>query len=85
VTLSVANIPDEALIEIIKGDRTVTTVELEELADELLKKRRILRRDSRRAEELRRLRWSCELLIQKVEKIPERIEEREDDADGADS
>lgn len=67
---------DEQLITIIRsGHLTGLGVNVADLADELLHCRRAMRADSRRAQQLRRLRWTVEACIMKVEGVHDAVVE----------
>lgn len=64
---------DESLVSISRGDFYPDAKSVSEMADEVLRLRRMLRGDSRRAQQVRRLRWAMENAIVKVENLFERI------------
>lgn len=64
-------VSDQMLISIARGfSPDLETAQL--MADELVARRRWARRDSRRAEQVRRMRWTVESLLRKVEEIEKR-------------
>lgn len=64
-------IRDDRIAAIARGDDAATAKEISDIAHELLRARRLSRGDSRRAMQVRRLRWSVELVLLKVEHMAE--------------
>lgn len=62
-----AELNDARLAAIARGDDVATAVDIQDMAAELLRSRKLGRGDSRRSLQVRRLRWSVENLIVKVE------------------
>lgn len=61
-------IPDERLAELAKVDD-----ETGDIAAELLRRRKFHRAETRRSEQVRRLRWATENLIMKAEELHDRV------------
>lgn len=61
-----SRILDERIAEIAR-ERQCKDEELREICDELLYRRRQSRKDSRRAEQVRKLRWTAEGILAKIE------------------
>lgn len=74
-------ITEERLVEIARdgfdSDVPPTEAEIKAIADEVLYRRRRSRKDTRRAEEVKRLRWITETLVSKVEGLEARDAELE--------
>jgi hypothetical protein len=66
-------ISDEELVAAIKGDLLLSREQTDSVLDELLRARRLFRADSRRAEQVRRVRWAVENLLVKVERMGDRV------------
>jgi len=77
-------VSDEQLIAIARGELDPIPEFCKSMADQLLKHRRRLRHDSRRAEQIKKLRWGIEHILSKMEHltIAVRAEEKEEQADG---
>lgn len=70
-------IDDDALATAIRELTTedgasMSAADMAELLDELLRFRRVARGDSRRAEQLKKMRWIAENLLAKVEALSDR-------------
>lgn len=65
---------DAELIEAARGESKPEwmTIQMQVIATELLRRRRIMRGDSRRAEQIRRMRWVLENMLVKVEALERR-------------
>lgn len=63
-----ADIARDGTLAILGGNDDHRRGGLKDIAAELIRLRRIVRGDSRRAEQLKKLRWSAETLIAKIEK-----------------
>lgn len=66
-------IRDERLAAVARGDDVLAIGEAGDVAAELLRLRRMNRSDSRRAMQIRRLRWQAELVAIRVESLLERL------------
>lgn len=67
------NLKDETLVSIARGDFFPEAKVVSDMADEILRLRRMCRGDSRRAQQVRRLRWAVENALVKVENLFERV------------
>ena len=64
---------DEQLVSIARGDFYPEAKTVSDMADEILRLRRWMRGDSRRSQQVRRLRWAVENALVKVEHLLERV------------
>lgn len=71
--MSSARMTDEELVAVIRGEMQPTPDQLRDAAGELHHRRKVGREYGRRAKEVERLRWACELLVAKVEALSTRI------------
>lgn len=66
---------DEDLAAIVRGDAVPAPATVKDICEELLRLRRCARGDSRRADQIRRLRWQAETLTVKAEELTRRVVE----------
>lgn len=72
------NMGDGRLARIARGEEFPNAATIGDMADEILRLRRFMRADTRRAQQIRRLRWAAENIIVKVESLAERLPVREE-------
>lgn len=64
-----ADISRDGTLAILGGDSEYHRSGLKDIAAELLRLRRVIRGDSRRAEQLKKLRWAVEVTLTKIEHV----------------